>query len=153
MPPFVRIVLRLQRQSRSLNIALGYAACLDRREHGGHLLGVCFASLARGLFLAADTDADHCGVGWNGDRCLARDCHKFFRCLRRCDCEGGDESKSTENAIAASLHRYKYIDHQFVGSGLHRVGGVLLDEQVFGLKLLVVEIVSDRFIRQIHGVV
>ena len=61
--------------------------------------------------------------------------------------------RQTEAAIALSFHRYEDVDHQLVGSRVHRVGGVFLDEQVFGFELLVVEIVGDRFVRRIHGVV
>jgi hypothetical protein len=55
--------LRLQRQARRLNVPLGYPACLDCRQYSGHLFGICFAGLARGLLQAAHSDADNRGVG------------------------------------------------------------------------------------------
>src|SRR5262249_21627968 len=92
----VWIVLRLQRHPRRLNVALGYPACFDGRQHSRHLLGVCFAGLARGLLQAAHSDANYRGVGWNGNCCLARDCHEFFRGLRCRECKYGDKQDRQE---------------------------------------------------------
>ena len=76
-----RIVLRLQRQRGGLDIAVGDAALLDRRQHDGHLLGVRIAGRPRGLALAGDAETDHRGIGRGRNRRLAGDRHQLIELL------------------------------------------------------------------------
>ena len=158
---FVRIVLRLQRQPRGLDVAVGDAALLDGGQHGGHLLGVGVARLARGLALAGDADADHGGVGRDRDRRFAGDRHQLVDRSAACAATAPAPSAAiARQRDQIRMHRHhahftgtKTLIDQLVRVGLHRIGGIFLDEQILGVELLVVEVIGDRLVGRIHRVV
>src|SRR6185312_16636530 len=62
-------------------------------------------------------------------------------------------SSNTAVAMANLFDRHKDMHHQLVRIGIRRIGFIFLDEHVFGVEAMVIEIIGDGFVSRVHPVV